>query len=88
MAAFAQMRTMEVWYARLDLETILPSIKDKEAQKRLQRRVQKTETSDVLETDFPKLVTLENGEPTIRDNPPLIYHFARASWPGVRGHGV
>jgi uncharacterized protein (DUF2252 family) len=88
MAGFAQMRTMEVWYARLDLETILPSIKDKEAQKRLQRRVQKTETSDVLETDFPKLVTLENGEPTIRDNPPLIYHFARASWPGVRGHGV
>ncbi len=54
MAEFAQMRTLEVWYARLDLETILPSIKDQEAQKRLQRRVHKAEASDVLEVDFPK----------------------------------
>jgi len=70
MAEFAQMRTLEVWYARLDLETILPSIKDLEAQKRLQRRVQKAEASDVLEVDFPKLVGVENGEPRTRDNPP------------------
>ncbi len=75
MAEFAQMRTMEVWYARLDLERILPSIKDQEAQKRLERRVRKAEASDVLEVDFPKLVSLENGEPTIRDSPPLIYHL-------------
>src|SRR5689334_21881783 len=32
MAEFAQMRTLDVWYARLDLETIVPSIKDQEAQ--------------------------------------------------------
>ena len=35
MAEFAQMPTLDVWYARLDLETILLSIKDQEAQKRL-----------------------------------------------------
>jgi len=70
MTEFAQMRTLEVWYARLDLETILPSIKDQAAQKRLQRRVQKAEASDVLEVDFPKLVSVENGEPRTRDNPP------------------
>jgi len=28
----------------------------------------------LLEVDFPKLVSVGNGEPTIRDNPPLIYH--------------
>ncbi len=76
MNEFAQMRTLEVWYSRLDLETILPSIKDQEAEKRLERRVRKAEASDVQESDFPKLVTLEKGEPTIRDNPPLIYHFS------------
>ena len=81
MAEFAQMRTLEVWYARLDLETILPSIKDQEAQKRLQRRVQKAEASDMLEVDFPKLVSVENGEPTIRDNPPLIYHLREQAGP-------
>ena len=39
----------------------------------------------MLEVDFPKLVSVENGEPTIRDNPPLICHLreqARAL-PGV-----
>jgi len=81
MAEFAQMRTLEVWYARLDLERILPSIKDQEAQRRLERRVQKAESSDTHEVDFPKLVTVENGEPTIRDNPPLIYHLREQAGP-------
>jgi hypothetical protein len=66
----------------LDLrETILGSIKDDETQKRLKHRVQKAEASDVLESDFPKLVTLEKGEPTIRDNPPLIYHLREQAGP-------
>jgi uncharacterized protein (DUF2252 family) len=81
MAEFAQMRTLEVWYARLDLERILPSIRDQEAKKRLQQRVHKAETSDVLEADFPKLVRVDNGEPTIRDNPPLIYHLREQAGP-------
>jgi len=82
MIEFAQMRTLDVWYARLDLrETILGSIKDDEAQRRLKHRVQKAEASDVLESDFPKLVTLEEGEPTIRDNPPLIYHLREQGGP-------
>jgi uncharacterized protein (DUF2252 family) len=80
-AEFAQMRALDIWYARLDLETILPSIKDQDAQKRLQRRVQKTEGSDVHEVDFPKLVSMENGEPKIRDNPPLIYHLREQAGP-------
>lgn len=77
MAEFAQMRTLEVWYARLDLETILPSIKDQEAQKRLERRVQKAEASDTHEVDFPKLVTVENGEPK-------IWRPGRPSWSRMR----
>ena len=82
MIEFGQMRTLDVLYARLDLrDTILGSIKDDEAQKRLKHRVQKAETSDVLESDFPKLVTLEKGEPTIRDNPPLIYHLREQAGP-------
>jgi uncharacterized protein (DUF2252 family) len=81
MIEFAQMRTLDVWYARLDLETILPTIKDDEARKRLKRRLQKAEASDVVESDFPKLVTIENGEPTIRDNPPLIYHLREQAGP-------
>ena len=53
MAEFAQMRTMEIWYARLDLERILPSIKDQEAKKRLQRRVQKAEATARMKSISP-----------------------------------
>jgi hypothetical protein len=81
MIEFAQMRTLDVWYARLDAETILPTIKDDEARKRSRRRLQKAKASDVLESDFPKLVTLENGQPMIRDNPPLIYHLPEQANP-------
>jgi uncharacterized protein (DUF2252 family) len=82
MIEFTQMRTLDVWYARLDLrETILGSIKDDETQKRLKHRVQRAQATDVLESDFPKLVTLEKGEPTIRDNPPLIYHLREQAGP-------
>jgi uncharacterized protein (DUF2252 family) len=81
MTEFAQMRALEIWYARLDLEGILLSIKDQETQKRFQRRVQKAQATDVHEVDFPKLVTLENGEPKIRDNPPLIYHLSEQATP-------
>jgi uncharacterized protein (DUF2252 family) len=81
MAEFARMRTMEIWYARLDLERILPSIKDHEAQKRLQQRVQKAETDTTQAADFPKLVSVDNGEPRIRDNPPLIYHLNEQAVP-------
>lgn len=81
LAEFAQMRTMEIWYARMDLERILPSIKDQEAKERLQRRVQKAEADSAHEADFPKLVSVENGEPRIRDNPPLIYHLNEQAVP-------
>jgi uncharacterized protein (DUF2252 family) len=81
MAEFAQMPTMEIWYARLDLERILPSIKDQVAQKRLRRRVQKAEADSAHEADFPKLVSVENGKPRIRDNPPLIYHLNEQAVP-------
>jgi uncharacterized protein (DUF2252 family) len=81
MAEFAQMHTLDVWYARLDLETILPSIKDQEGQKRFEQRVKKAQSSEAHEADFPKLVSVEHGEPTIRDNPPLIYHLSEQSSP-------
>jgi uncharacterized protein (DUF2252 family) len=81
MAEFALMPALDVWYARLDLETILLSMKDQEAQKRLQRRLQKAEPSEVHEVDFSKLVTLEKGEPKIRNNPPLIYHLREQGGP-------
>jgi uncharacterized protein (DUF2252 family) len=76
MAEFSAMRTLDVWYAFLDLEKdLIPLLKDKDAARRGQQRLAKARARSVLEHDFPELVTTAGGAPTIKDNPPLIYHW-------------
>ena len=78
MAEFSQMRVLDIWYARIDLEDLIPTIQDKETRKRLRKRLTKARHRSVLEHDFPKLAEVVGRLPTIKDNPPLIYHLARA----------
>jgi uncharacterized protein (DUF2252 family) len=76
MAEFSEMRTLDVWYASLDVEKdMIPALKDKDAAKRGQQRLAKARARSVLEQDFPELVTAAGGVPTIKENPPLIYHW-------------
>lgn len=74
MAEFSQMRTLDVWYAAIDVEKMIPTIADKEARQRFEKRLAKARARSVLEHDFPSLVHSDGLAPTIRDNPPLIYH--------------
>jgi uncharacterized protein (DUF2252 family) len=78
MAEFSDMRALDVWYAALDVEKLLPTIKDKEARNRAQQRLAKARARSVLEHDFPSLAEVAGGPPTIKENRPLIYH-----WKGV-----
>jgi uncharacterized protein (DUF2252 family) len=80
MAEFSEMRVLDVWYASVDVEKLIPSIKDKEAQKRIQKRLAKARQRSVLEHDFPELATTAGLAPAIKENPPLIFH------PRDRGH--
>jgi uncharacterized protein (DUF2252 family) len=75
MAEFSEMRTLDVWYASIDVEKLLPTIQDKETQKRARKRLAKARERSVLEHDFPELVTTAGMAPTIKENPPLIYHW-------------
>ncbi|MBL8795226.1 MAG: DUF2252 domain-containing protein [Planctomycetia bacterium] len=75
MAEFSEMRVLDIWYASLDLQTILDSVDDEEARKRGQKRLAKARERSVLEHDFPELVHTDGLAPTIRENPPLIYHW-------------
>ena len=75
MAEFSQMRVLDVWYARIDLEDLIPTIKDRETRKRLRKRLTSARHRSVLEHDFPKLAEVVGRLPTIKDNPPLIYHW-------------
>ena len=74
MAEYSDMPVLEMWYVSLDVDKIVAKFKDKEAQQRALKRTAAARAHNVLEHDFPKLVALAGQAPTIKDNPPLIYH--------------
>ncbi len=75
MAEYSEMRVLDVWYSRMDVADLMPTIKGKQARKRFQKRLVKARAQGVLEHDFPKLATVVGRLPVIKDNPPLIYHW-------------
>jgi uncharacterized protein (DUF2252 family) len=75
MAQFTEIRALDVWYANLDFERIIPQIADEETRKRAQKILAKARQRSVVEHDFPQLVTTAGLRPEIKENPPLIYHW-------------
>ena len=75
MAEYSQMRVLDVWYASIDLEKT-----DRHDQGRAKRASafrsdwRRPALAASLEHDFPKLADMAGQAPTIKDNPPLIYH--------------
>ena len=79
MAAYSEMGELDVWYARLDPETLFSTIDDpklrKSIQKRVEKRIGKEQARTALEYDFPKLAKATGEQISLQDNPPTIYHF-------------
>lgn len=75
MAEYSDMRVLDVWYASIDAEKLIPTIEDEEARERFQKRMAKAREHSVLEHEFPELATSAGLAPAIRENPPLIYHL-------------
>jgi uncharacterized protein (DUF2252 family) len=74
MAEYSDMPVLDVWYASIDAETVMATIQDEEARKRARKRVTKARERSVLEHEFPELVQTGGLTPTIKENPPLIFH--------------
>ena len=74
-AEYSEMRVLDVWYSTIDAEQVLASLRNEEARKRFQKRIAKARARSVVEHDFPELVHTDGLAPTIRENPPLIYHW-------------
>ncbi|MGO9488280.1 MAG: DUF2252 domain-containing protein [Solirubrobacteraceae bacterium] len=74
MAGFAAMKNLDVWYAHLDIESVLAEFgsqfKPKQV-KRTEKNLAKARTKDSM-TAFSKLTRVVDGEPRIIDEPPLI----------------
>jgi uncharacterized protein (DUF2252 family) len=78
MEAFAGMRNLDVWYARLDVEQVIHehgAALDSKTQKRVEGNVAKARTKDSLHA-FDRLTQLVDGEPRIVSNPPLVVPIA------------
>lgn len=74
MREYSEMHTLDVWYASIDAEQVIPTIRNKEARLRTEERLRKARAHSVLEHDFPELVVTMGKAATIKENPPLIYH--------------
>jgi len=74
MARFSTMRALDVWYARYEAEKLVEDIKDSDIRARARKTLAKAKSVCVVEDVFPKLADSSGETPTIRDNPPYIYH--------------
>jgi len=74
MAEYSEMHVLDVWYASIDVEDLLPRVQEDEASRRFQKRLAKARERSVLEHDFPELATTAGLAPSIKENPPLIFH--------------
>ena len=73
MQDMAQMKKLDVWYARMDIEEIDAQVRANEAQevKRFEKNVAKARSKDSMKA-FDKLVQVVDGRPQLVGDPPLI----------------
>ena len=74
MARFAGMRTLDLWYARVDVEALLAqfqTIATAAERKRADKNLAKTKTKDSLKA-FAKLTEVVDGERRIVADPPVV----------------
>ncbi len=86
MREFAAMKNLDVWYARLDVDTFLADlakVADHKEMKAARKNVKKAEKKNSMKA-FDRLVRVVDGEPRIISDPPLLVPAARAR---LRGRG-
>ena len=88
MSGYAQMRALDVWYDKIDLEHYTDRSTDPEvlrrAHKRLAQRIEIERRKSHPDIMYPKLVVHEGGKPKIKDEPPLIFHTSDLLMPGAQ----
>jgi len=72
-ADFARMRALDVWYARLDANTLVRLAKHHSTQ-RLFRKTAKQARAHTVNHIFPRLTEVTNGRRRILDESPRVFH--------------
>jgi uncharacterized protein (DUF2252 family) len=77
MAQFSKMRTLDVWYARFDAESLVEDIDDIDLRARTRKSLDKAKKVCIVEDVFPKLTHQAGSSPMIKENPPHIFHHLK-----------
>jgi len=72
-AKFSAMKVLDVWYSKLDADSLIASAPDAEA-KRNRERIAAEARANVADYVFPKITKVHNGRRLIVDSLPLVYH--------------
>lgn len=77
-AQYSQMRTLEVWYARLDAHLLVDHAPDEDTRKHWQKMAARA-FNRTLDQAVSQLTEVVDGQRRFIDNPPLLYHSPHAS---------
>ena len=81
MAAYSQMRILELWHISLTADMMISKLKDPKMVARGSKRVEKERGRSIAEDIFPQLVKGTGSSTYIKDNLPAIFH-AEGHTPG------
>ena len=76
---YSRMSPLEVWYSRLDVETIIEMAPDAGTRRRRERLAEKAQ-GRIVEYVFPKIVSQVGGRYRFVDQPPILYHVAESDF--------
>jgi len=71
----SRMRPLEVWYQRLDAETLIKAAPDAKGRK-FRQQVADRARERVIENLFPRIATLVDGRHRLVDQPPILFHVS------------
>jgi uncharacterized protein (DUF2252 family) len=76
LARFAEMSVLETWYAKITVDEVLAEWADDPKVLKLLRKSIAEAKENTTEHIFHKIAAVENGQPRIADQPPLLFHPA------------
>jgi uncharacterized protein (DUF2252 family) len=75
MSEFAEMNVLDAWYSKVSIDALKDHFRNNQDMTTRLSKKQKQARSQNSEAVVPKLTEVANGRRTIKDNPPVIYHF-------------
>lgn len=74
MRKLSEMRALDIWYSKMDLDTYIAGIQERQFRKAAIANIAKRKEKSINEYYLPKLTTERDGRRVFKENPPLVYH--------------